>query len=88
MFNRELAEQIISQFFLKKAIVLYGPRQVGKTTLCRKVLQSFSSKKVIEVSGDDIDIQELRKPSLSLLTQLTAGYEIIFIDEAQKIKQI
>lgn len=88
MFDRKLTEDIISQFFHHKVIIIYWPRQIGKTTLSRLCMKRFSQKKILEIVWDDADVQELRKPSLTLLTQLTAGYDIIFIDEAQRIKQI
>ncbi len=41
MYITRLAEEIITRFFLKrKIILLLGARQVGKTTLIKKVLQS------------------------------------------------
>lgn len=88
MFDRKLTEHIISQFFQHKVIIIYWPRQVGKTTLSNVCINTFPHKKTLNIVWDDADIQELRKPSLALLNQLTAGYDIIFIDEAQKIKQI
>lgn len=69
-------------------IIVYGPRQVGKTTLSLQITSHFSDKKTLYISGDDIETQETRKPSLRLLSAIVSDYDIIIIDEAQKIKNI
>jgi uncharacterized protein len=38
MFKRILAEQLQKNLFQGKVILLYGARQVGKTTLCKEIL--------------------------------------------------
>jgi uncharacterized protein len=41
--------------FPNKALILYGPRRVGKTTLLHKLLEK--KKDYLFVSGEDIDVQ-------------------------------
>lgn len=71
-----------------KVLVLYGPRQVGKTTLLREFLATTPLKYKLD-SGDDIKIKEvLGSESFSKIKEYAGGYELIAIDEAQKIKNI
>jgi len=70
-----------------KIILLYGPRQAGKTTLIQEVTRD--KQKVVFLTGDDIRTQELF--SVANLHQLQAGIGeayILVIDEAQRIKDI
>lgn len=76
--------------FLKpnKVLILLGPRQVGKTTLMEDYL-STTEKKVKKVNGDDINIRQiLGSQSLKEITSFCEGYELVAIDEAQKIPHI
>lgn len=69
-------------------IILYGPRQAGKTTLMREVLKG-KERDTLWVSGDDIETQ--RKFSIHSLTHLkglVGDKKILAIDEAQKIDNI
>ncbi|OGM25660.1 AAA family ATPase [Candidatus Woesebacteria bacterium RIFCSPHIGHO2_02_FULL_38_9] len=72
-----------------KGLVIYGPRQVGKTTLVNDLLSEFQLKTLI-LNGDQRGEwwELLTSRELSKLTLLVSGYEIIFIDEAQRIPEI
>ncbi len=71
-----------------KVLVLYGPRQVGKTTL----LDDFLNKTTLRyksATGDNIKIQELfSSQNAEAITAYAQGYELIAIDEAQRIPNI
>jgi predicted AAA+ superfamily ATPase len=68
-------------------LVLYGARQVGKTTLIKNILKNF--KKTLYLQGDDPkDALLLEHRSSAELKELVSGYELIVIDEAQRIKDI
>ena len=84
--ERILKNILIDQFNSGKAIVLIGPRQVGKSTLIRDILKN---KDYLFLDGDDFSIQqELSEPNKSYLERLVGDKKIIFIDEAQRIKNI
>ena len=71
-----------------KVLVIFGPRQAGKTTLVKHYLNQTSYKYRFE-TGDNIQIQTLFSiADLTQLKEFVAGYELIIIDEAQKIKHI
>ena len=71
-----------------KIIVLYGPRQVGKTTLVKHILQQLSFKSLGVTSDDIRHSQVLASRNLDTLASLVTGYELLFIDEAQRIPEI
>lgn len=71
-----------------KVIVLYGARQVGKTTLAREVLKKVGGK-VLEINADRQPyVEALSSRDFNKLNGLVAGYDVLFIDEAQRIPDI
>jgi len=69
-------------------IILYGPRQAGKTTLMQEVLEGKEDYTLL-VSGDDIETQnKFSIHSLDHLKSLIGSKKILAIDEAQKIDNI
>lgn len=88
MIKRTLERTILDSLDLKKIIHLPGPRQVGKTTLLRKIADEYG-KPVQWFNGDDADVRDLLSETTSTkLTALTGSNELIIIDEAQRIKNI
>jgi len=73
-----------------KALVIFGPRQVGKTTLLKDYLSTLEGKTKYRFDvGEDIRVQELiNSMNFSKIKEYVSGYELIVIDEAQKIKKI
>ena len=71
-----------------KALIIYGPRQIGKTTLLKDYLSTCSLKYKLD-SGDNINIKHiLSSQDFNQIKEYAHGYELIAIDEAQKIKGI
>jgi len=71
-----------------KVLVLYGPRQVGKTTLLKKFLGETRLKFRLD-SGEDIRIASLFTSRIpERLVEYAGGYELIAIDEARRIPEI
>ena len=88
MISRSLYEHLKKRVDYKKAIVLMGPRQVGKTTLIKQIAHE-ADPNYLYVNGDDPAMQLLwNKPTQQLLTQLIAGQKLIVIDEAQRFANI
>jgi len=86
-FTRTIEKELLENCFKWKAIIIYGARQVGKTTLCKKLW--WNHPNTLYVTGDDFSIvQFLTGISLVKLEQRLKGYRILIIDEAQKIKEI
>lgn len=86
MIKRTLSQKIASQFFKGKAIILLGPRQVGKTTLIQDLL---SKEAYLFLNGDDPAIKDmLQGASTSKLQSIIGKHRIVFIDEAHRIADI
>lgn len=70
-----------------KVLVIYGPRQVGKTSLINHMLTNRPN--VFKGDGMDTIVNEvLGSQQLGVIQNAFKGYDIIFIDEAQKVKNI
>ncbi|NKQ39286.1 MAG: ATP-binding protein [Methanosarcinales archaeon] len=88
MIHRKLTHNIANRFFKGKVILLFGARQVGKTTLINQLLEN-RSEPILSISGDEPDIREIFKEITSTqLKTLIGNHKILFIDEAQRIKNI
>jgi len=71
-----------------KVLVIYGPRQVGKTTLVSDFLSSCMLKYKLD-SGDNIKTQQIvGSQDFSLLKDYAEKYELIALDEAQNIPNV
>ena len=71
-----------------RALVLYGPRQVGKTTLLRRCLSQTKLKYKLD-SGDNIQTQHLlASQDFDQILSYAEGYGLLAIDEAQMIPNI
>jgi predicted AAA+ superfamily ATPase len=86
MIKRTLLDNINARLNKGKAILLFGSRQVGKSTLIENLLQG---KAHIYMTGDDFnDRQLLTDASISGLKSILGKSTTIFIDEAQIIPNI
>lgn len=84
--KRDLQPHIEKKLFQGKAIILYGARQTGKTTLVREIC---SDKNGIYLNCDEIDIrQKLGRKTSTELKELVHGYNLVVIDEAQRVEDI
>lgn len=88
MIRRILEEKILGELFRGKAIILFGPRQAGKTTLVRSITKS-TGYPVTWLNGDESDVRDLFRDATSTNLKLAAGQaKILVIDEAQRIENI
>ncbi|MBE0642369.1 MAG: ATP-binding protein [Bacteroidales bacterium] len=88
MISRELERIIREKMFAGKAIIILGPRQVGKSTLL-KLLQQDMDRKSLLLNCDLKDIkQQLTSPGINDLRRLIGNYDIVIIDEAQRVRDI
>jgi predicted AAA+ superfamily ATPase len=84
--ERILKNNLLEQFNQGKALVVIGPRQVGKSTLINEILKN---KDFLFLDGDDFSVQQqLSEPNSSYIKRLIGDKKIVFIDEAQRIKNI
>jgi len=87
MVKRFVEDVIKNYLFKNKTIVIYGARQVGKTTLVTSLVRNLNVKSLF-LNGDDADIRELfTNVSASKLSPVLADTKILVIDEAQRIPE-
>lgn len=87
MIERKLKESILPLLSGKKAIVIMGARQVGKSTLLNQMLGDRSD--VLWMNGDEPDIQDLFREMTSTRIRVILGNKkLLVIDEAQRIPDI
>ncbi len=88
MIERLIKEQINKRLYRGKAIIVVGPRQVGKTTLL-KMLTADTNKNVLIWNCDEPDVRKkLNEPTSTELGAETANADLILIDEAQRVQNI
>ena len=82
-------QQVFPELVQKgKVLIIYGPRRSGKTELIRKYLSDFTGKLYMG-SGDDIELRELiSSQNTRRILSLLGNYDLVFIDEAQKIPDV
>ncbi len=89
MINRSLFAILYDRLLnSSKIIILYGARQVGKTTLAQQVISQLPYKSLL-INADEIRYHDvLSGRDLPKMKLLVEGYELLFIDEAQRIPNI
>lgn len=71
-----------------KVLVIYGARQVGKTTLMKKLLRETSLRHAFYTGDDFTFAADFGKCDLRITQNIVQGLDILVIDEAQKIENI
>lgn len=89
MIPRMLRSRVTEQLLAGgKIVLIYGARQVGKTTLVHEVLGDLPYHTLV-VNADEIRYADvLASRDLRRLRGLVEGYELLFVDEAQRIPEI
>jgi len=89
MIERTIYNVIKERFFKKKAIVLVGPRQVGKTTLLKHIIEENNTSETLFLNCDEPEILRILTNVSSLeLKNIIGNKKIILIDEAQRVENI
>jgi predicted AAA+ superfamily ATPase len=85
MITRFIEKPLKEALFQGKTLIIYGPRQVGKTTLLRKIMD-IPGKKTVFYDAESASAREYWQTGNieNILTDLS-GYDLVGIDEAQKI---
>ena len=82
MINRIIEKNIHQRLHKGKVILLLGARQVGKTTLVKKIIKQYHNQ-ALYLSGDEIDIRRmLSNASSTQLKSVLGKNRLVIIDEA------
>ena len=88
-FTRIQYNTIKKLFFKKQIIILYGARQVGKSTLSKLILKDFREEETLFLSCDDSVVRsKLENTNAEQLLSLIAHKKVVVIDEAQMVPDI
>ncbi len=89
MINRDITNSIKNRIKnSNRIVIIYGARQLGKTTLALHIIKDLKLKTLhinadLQKHHDILSSRDLKK-----LKNLTEGYDLLFIDEAQRIKNL
>lgn len=88
MIKRLLEKILLDKIDYKKAIIVLGPRQVGKTTLITAIAESLGYG-FLSINGDDPAMRLLwGNATQSFINQFIGSHKVVVFDEAQRIKNI
>ena len=71
-----------------KVLVVYGPRRVGKTTLIKDFLETYTGKYLFLNADELANREALESQSAQKLAELVRDQQLLVIDEAQRVKEI
>ena len=85
---RQLESSLAKRLFHGKALILYGPRQCGKTTLIKHLLAPHE-RDVLWLNGDNPDTKNMLSGiSVAVWKRVIGSRKILVVDEAQRIENI
>jgi len=88
LIKRTLQKHIEKLLFKEKVIIIYGARQVGKTTLVREIQKKYSEKSLY-LNCDEPDIRNsLVNKTSTELKNILGNNKFVVIDEAQRVENI
>jgi len=88
MIRRSIQTRIESCLFKGKAVIIYGARQVGKTTLIKEIEKKFPDDSFY-INCDEPDLRAaLTNVTSTNLKNMIGKKRLILIDEAQRVKNI
>lgn len=87
MYVRQYFKQIESWFFKNKVLILYGARQVGKTTILEMLDDKYEDMLILSAENSNVRTI-LEGKNIERIKFLFGDSKIIAIDEAQKIEDI
>ncbi len=88
IYERTIEKRIKDSFFKEQIIVIYGPRQVGKTTMVKKFFDEFEGSKKFFRADIPSEKDVFKEAEPSKILRLLDGATLVIIDEAQLIENI
>lgn len=87
MITRTIISNIKQEFFQKKAIVLLGARQVGKSTMLKSIFENEPNMLWLDAENPDVSLI-FENATATRLESFFGNNKFVIIDEAQKIDNI
>src|SRR3989339_2097873 len=87
LIPRILQQKIEDVLFKNKVILLFGARQVGKTTVLREIQRKYPES--VYLNCDEPDVREsFTNATSTALRALVNGKKLVLLDEAQRVDGI
>lgn len=88
IISRKIQPSIEKSLYKGKIVIIYGPRQTGKTTLVREI-QKKETVKNIYLNCDEPDVRAaLTDKTSTELKSFVGDNKLVILDEAQRVKNI
>jgi len=88
LVKRKIQSSVEKALFKGKIVIIYGARQVGKTTLVKEIQEKYPDK-ASYFNCDEIDIrQALTDKTSTELKEFLGNNKLVILDEAQRVKNI
>jgi predicted AAA+ superfamily ATPase len=88
-YQRQILDRIKKMTFKGRALVIYGARRTGKTTLVKEYLKDFSREESTYLNCDEFDVRTALEDKTSTeLGAFIGKKKIIVLDEAQRVRNI
>jgi predicted AAA+ superfamily ATPase len=85
--TRRIQKDVEGALFQGKIVVIYGARQVGKTTMVKKIMENHTDSLYLNCDEPDIRNALMDKTSTELKSFI-GSRKLVVIDEAQRVKNI
>lgn len=87
-FPRFLTGMLLEKLRLNKILIIYGARRIGKTTLCKQIIQEYGHTAKFVNCESFVERQKLESQSIETIIDSFKGYSMVIFDEAQTIDGI
>lgn len=89
MVARFIEKEILRELKPGQVVCLFGARRTGKTFLLKALTKKLKGKKILNLHGQNLTTQEIfSSQRTEIIARHTAGFDAVFIDEAQNIPNI
>lgn len=89
LIKRTIEERVRSKVRQSKAVLIFGPRRVGKTVLLKNIVDTWTAGPTMLLNGEDSSVRELlEERTIANYRGLFGSTTLLAIDEAQNIPDI
>ena len=85
IYTRQIVDKLKTG---NKAVIIYGPRQAGKTTLAKEVAGILGFKTLYINADEKKYLDVFSAGDLDKMRGVAQGYNMLLVDEAQRIPEI
>lgn len=87
VIKRAIQDRVEEDLFKGRVVIIYGPRRSGKTTLIRQLQKKYGDSSYFNCDEPEVK-ESLENKGSKDLKKFLGNNKLIFIDEAQRVKNI